>query len=89
MKSFITLLIAGSVLFASGQFFGWWNAPIPGVERIPSYEARKNTREAKRMAMRKAAGLDKKMVDDETSDAQRRSNALRNGGGLNAAQVGQ
>lgn len=85
MKSFVTLFLAGLVLFVSGQFFGWWNAPIPGVDRIPSYEERKNAREAIGSLNRRRAGLEDEngnaIENNRNSlNARRRTQALEEGG---------
>jgi hypothetical protein len=83
MKSFITLVFAGAVLLVSGQFFGWWMAPIPGFETIPSYQQRKMARENARSKKRQISGMEdehgNKISDD---DSKRRSEALKNGGGV-------
>ena len=83
MKSAISLLLGAVVLLVSGQFFGWWTAPIPGMERVPSYQQKKNLRESARSEKRKRMGLDDEnghSISDK--DAKRRAEALKNGGGV-------
>lgn len=83
MKSIVTLFFAGLVLLVSGQFFGWWMAPIPGMEMVPSYEQRKTVREAERSNRRQAVGLDDENGESlSDKDTKRRAAALKNGGGV-------
>lgn len=67
-----------------GNYFGWWMAPVPGLEMMPTYEQRKMVRENQRAARRRAVGMDdengEKVLDNK--DAKRRSEALKTGGGI-------
>ncbi len=74
------------VLLVSGQYFGWWNAPLPGIERVPSYEARKNQREAERSARRRESGLEDEEGNAIETDSvgRRRSQALSQGSQVGA-----
>lgn len=89
MKSATTLFLTGLVLLVCGQFFGWWSVSIPGMEAVPSYHERRTAREAERSARRQANGLEDENGNSLSSEEERRqaevrrrSNALRNGGGV-------
>lgn len=84
MKSTITLLLVGAVTLVCGNYFGWWMAPIPGLEMMPTYEQKKTVRENQLKARRKLAGLEDEEGENvlDNQDAKRRSEALRTGGGL-------
>ncbi|MGJ8726560.1 MAG: hypothetical protein ACSHYB_18595 [Roseibacillus sp.] len=83
MKSAITLIFAGAVLLVSGQYFGWWMAPIPGMEMVPSYQQKRSEREGERSVNRQATGLDDENGESiSDNDTKRRAAALKNGGGV-------
>ena len=80
MKSILVLLLAGSVTMVCGQYFGWWQAPIPGLERVPSYETRRDSREQVRAERRQLNGIedkDGKKITNE--DTKRREASLKAG----------
>lgn len=80
MKSFLTLLVAGVVTVISGQYFGWWQLSLPGLEMVPSYQAKRDAREDERSARRRLNGMedeDGKSISDK--DTKRRANALKEG----------
>ena len=83
MKSAITLLFAGAVLLVCGQYFGWWMAPIPGMERVPSYQQKRDAREGAMGELRQASGLDDENGESiSDNDTKRRAEELKNGGGV-------
>lgn len=84
-RSFIVLFLSGIVVTVCGQFFGWWNVPIQGMEHIPSYQARKEKAEMEKKIRWGEVGPDGEPRVSEAFNntaAQRRSEVLRSGGGI-------
>lgn len=80
MKSTVTLLLAGLVTLVCGQYFGWWAAPLPGLNAVPSYQETKMAREARRSKLRQIGGLEDENGNAiNNDDSQRRAEALKEG----------
>ncbi len=79
MRSFIVLFFSGLVVMVCGQFFGWWNLNLPGMEHIPSYQEKRETAEARRSALRRASGVEDEhgnLTESANNDIERRARAL-------------
>ena len=77
IKTFIVLLLVIPVFVVCGQFFGWWNLPVPGLEFVPSYKAKKMAREAERMALRRQNGLEEPEDEEAEEEVQKAPASIR------------
>lgn len=82
IKGLISLILLSGVGLVFGNFFGAF--AVPGMEQMPTFEERKNVRMVKQREMNIRNGLtpEGKEKKAEMTDNERRTEALKNGGGV-------
>ncbi len=80
MKSAFSIIFALGAIALGGNFFSFWS--IPGLEGMETFQERKHKRDVARQARYELIGMEDPDQTAAKKASERRSDALKNGGGL-------